>query len=59
MQDRVTYHTGLDFKKEEGDLVLIDEVDFFALNDPEETNKLLGMTNTVGFSATVSNTKFE
>lgn len=48
-----SYHSNLDFEKHPDDLIFIDEVDTFVLDDPQRTDELLGETNSIGFTATV------
>ena len=38
MQEKVSYHSNLNFAKSDGDLILIDEADFFILDDPVQTD---------------------
>ena len=39
--------------------MIIDEADFFVLDDPVQTDKLLGSVNIIGVTATVSDAQFK
>ena len=58
-EERVEYHTSLNFTHEQGHLILIDEADMMLLRDPKSSAEMLSRSNVVGFSSSLNNTRYK
>lgn len=54
-EENVHYHDSLVFETGKGDLVIIDEADYFIYNDPDAFYKFQQNKKVLGFTATASN----
>ena len=53
-EEKVHYHDGLDFETEKGDLIIIDEVDYFIYGDTKDFYEFQLNKRIIGFTATAS-----
>ena len=53
-EEKVHYHEDLEFETNKGDLVIIDEVDYFIYSDPKAFYKFQVTRKIIGFTATAS-----
>lgn len=51
------YHSGLDFVASQGEVVLIDEADYFILSDPWQFQNAIKDSKCICFSATINQSR--
>jgi hypothetical protein len=54
VEERVEYHSGLDFKLSKTEVLIVDEADYFALQDPTAFECLISNSRCLGLSATAT-----
>jgi hypothetical protein len=52
LADRVSHHVGLDFKRIDGSILVIDESDTIIFNDPNAFKEMMAVSRCICFTAT-------